>query len=112
MALNVPFHSSHALELRPLWEALPRSSHLRELITCRCRRCSYYGHGGITDALAADVLLPAVRANASLRARVIDGGDGQLDAAREAEALVAARARRGRRGEPAAVAAGAALVAL
>jgi hypothetical protein len=45
--------------LRPLFEALPRNTHLRTLV------CS---DNGITEAFAADALLPAVRANASLRA--------------------------------------------
>jgi hypothetical protein len=44
--------------LRPLLEALPRNTHLRTLV------CS---DNNITAAFAADVLLPAVRANASLR---------------------------------------------
>ena len=74
--------------LGPLFDALPRNSHLRVL------RC---WHTGMSAAFARDVVLPAVRANTSLR---------ELDASQrwdghryrpappellEAEALVAAR---------------------
>jgi hypothetical protein len=44
--------------LRSLFEALPHNTHLRTL-SCL--------HNGITEAFARDVLLPAVRANTSLR---------------------------------------------
>jgi hypothetical protein len=44
--------------LRPLLEALPRNAHLREL------NCA---HNGASADFAADVALPAVRANSSLR---------------------------------------------
>jgi hypothetical protein len=43
--------------LRPLFEALPRNTHLREL---RCH------DDGMSEAFARDALLPAVRANSSL----------------------------------------------
>jgi hypothetical protein len=71
--------------LRPLFEALPRNSHLRTLGCNRANRDS------ITGAFAADVLLPAVRANASLRELITtdDGTEGE----REAKALVARRSR-------------------
>jgi hypothetical protein len=69
--------------LRPLFEALPRNSHLREL------NCA---HNNLTDGFARDVLLPAVRDNTSMRTLITHGGYGrQLDAALEAEALVARR---------------------
>jgi hypothetical protein len=44
--------------LRPLFEALPRSTHLR---TLDCY------HNDATEACTRDVLLPLVRANTSLR---------------------------------------------
>jgi hypothetical protein len=66
--------------LRPLFEALPRATHLRKL---------YVHHNDISAAFAADVLLPAVRANASLRALCV-GGDEH--AARAAEHAVDRRA--------------------
>jgi hypothetical protein len=77
--------------LRPLFEALPRNSHLREL--------NCLGND-VTDAFAADVLLPAVRANANLHTLITHPHyEPQPDAAREAVALVA---RRGGPGEAAA----------
>jgi hypothetical protein len=69
--------------MRPLFEALPGNSHLRQL------KCS---GNGITDEFARDVLLPAVRANTSLRTLVThEIYEQPLDAAREAEALVKSR---------------------
>jgi hypothetical protein len=68
--------------MRPLFEALPRNSHLRTL------DCSY---NGISDAFAADVLLPAVRANNSLHTLVAHVLERSADAAREAEELVKSR---------------------
>jgi hypothetical protein len=65
-----------------------RASHLREL------DCA---DNGICDnAFAAGVLLPAVRANASLRALRLAAGAqaGAENPAREAEALVARRSAR------------------
>jgi hypothetical protein len=68
---------------RLLFEALPGNSHLRTL------DCS---HNGISPAFAADVLLPAVRANTSLRTLVMHViFEPQLNAAREAEDVVNAR---------------------
>jgi hypothetical protein len=67
----------------PLLQALPRNTHLREL-TC--------GSNDMSDAFARDVLLPAVRANGSLRTLVMHViFEPQLDAAREAEDVVNAR---------------------
>jgi hypothetical protein len=68
--------------LRPLLEALPAATHLRKL------DCSL---NDMTEALAADVLLPAVRANASLRA-LHASGKLQTD---EAERIVRSRAAAG-----------------
>jgi hypothetical protein len=72
--------------LRPLFEALPANSHLREL------DCSM---NNISDAFAADVLLPAVRANTSLRVLCAFTNARQPDAACEAQALVARRSGQG-----------------
>jgi hypothetical protein len=66
--------------LGPLVDALPLNTHLRTLI---CRG------SGASDAFARERLLPAVRANTSLR-RLTTELDS--DAAREAETLVAQRA--------------------
>jgi hypothetical protein len=67
--------------LRPLFDALPANTHLRTL---------YCSNNRLSDAFVRDALLPAVRANSSLRelwaGRVWDA------AAREAEALVQRRA--------------------
>jgi hypothetical protein len=68
--------------LRPLFEALPANSHLREL-NCSDNRMS--------DTFAADVLLPAVRANTSLRTLITHKDVPHSDAAREATVLVARR---------------------
>jgi hypothetical protein len=56
--------------LRALFEALPANTHLRKL------ECSY---NFINNAFAADVVLPAVRANASLRQVELDGLLGDVD---------------------------------
>jgi hypothetical protein len=67
--------------LRPLFDALPANTHLRELDI---------SHSNMTATFARDVLLPAVRANTSLRKL-----DAESDVAHpgvaEATALVAAR---------------------
>ena len=75
--------------LAPLFEALPRNSHLRELQCC---------FTGPSEAFARDVALPAVRANTSLRELcgnqdwVFVKQDGEAPPEwLEAEALVAAR---------------------
>jgi hypothetical protein len=82
-ALDVSHLRLSDIGLRPLFEALPGNSHLREL------NCA---HNNITDAFAADVLLPAVRDNATLRTLIMHAlGERTSDAAREAEALVKSR---------------------
>jgi hypothetical protein len=66
--------------LRPLFEALPSNTHLRRLF------CPF---NDITGAFARDVLLPAVRANTSLR-KLVTGAD--FESAVEAERIVSSRA--------------------
>jgi hypothetical protein len=68
--------------LHPLFEALPGNAHLRTLDS------SYNDN---SKAFAALVLLPAVRANTSLRTLSTHAHGRQSDAAREAEALVKSR---------------------
>ncbi len=68
--------------VRPLLEALPANTHLRTL------RCS---DNNMTEVLARDVLLPAVRANTSLRTLV--AGERETASEAEAVALVARRSR-------------------
>jgi hypothetical protein len=65
--------------LRALLEALPQNTHLRRL------DCSY---NGMSEACARDVLLPAVRANTSLRMLVIEPN---FESKLEAEAVVSSR---------------------
>jgi hypothetical protein len=79
-----------AAGLRPLLEALRRNSQLRVLDVAG---------NGVSESFAADVLLPAVRVNTSLRKLRADawyagdcGGAIQLRECTEAVALVAARA--------------------
>jgi hypothetical protein len=67
----------------PVVEALRHNTHLTKL-DCRCNLMS--------EVFASARLLPAVRANASLRELVASDHDGH-SAARTAEALVAARAQ-------------------
>jgi hypothetical protein len=82
-ALDVRYSHLGDAGLRPLFQALPGNSHLRTL------DCST---NFISPAFAAHVLLPAVRANTSLRTLITRSFyEPQLDAAREAEALVARR---------------------
>jgi hypothetical protein len=68
--------------LGPLFAALPANTHLRELDVA---------YNYMTEAFVRDVLLPAVRANASLRKLGATSYDHHSEV-REAEALVAARA--------------------
>jgi hypothetical protein len=73
--------------MRPLLAALAANTHLRSL-TC--------GGNDITEALAADVLLPAVRANGSLRALDLganetDSWPGERDAEMHVNGRLAAR---------------------
>jgi hypothetical protein len=81
--LNV--YGLHGDTLHALLHALPHNTHLR---TLRCG--SKYTWDGMTDTVACDVLLPAVRANSSLHKLTVQG-DGL--AHREARALVAARGK-------------------
>jgi hypothetical protein len=67
--------------LRPLFDALPRNSHLRAL---------YVSRNSMSEAFARDVLLPAVRANTSLTE--LDVGGGGDTSASEAEQFVTRRA--------------------
>jgi hypothetical protein len=69
--------------MAPLFEALPANTHLRTL------KCS---GNRITGAFAAAVLLPAVRANASLRDLATTSMGVDTPALREAEAIVNGRA--------------------
>jgi hypothetical protein len=78
-ALNIIGCDLGDAALAPLVDALPSNTHL---LTLLC------GGNRMSGAFARNRLLPAVRANASLRRLAADGG-----AAAEAEALVAARAR-------------------
>jgi hypothetical protein len=79
-ALDVSFSDLRDAGLRPLFDALPANTHLRKL------NC---GDNALSDAFARDALLPAVRANSSLRELKTWL---QSDAAREAGALVRRRA--------------------
>jgi hypothetical protein len=70
--------------LRPLFQALPANTHLR-VLTCHTNY--------VSDAFAADALLPAVRANKGLRrlyAWNVHGGKGN-ELAHEAECVVLLR---------------------
>jgi hypothetical protein len=67
--------------MRPVVEALRHNTHLTKL------HCSW---NVMSEAFARNELLPAVRANASLR-KLIASESGRQVAAREAQALVAAR---------------------
>ncbi len=79
-ALSVSFSDLGDAGLRPLFDALPANTHLRAL-DCECNELS--------DAFVRDALLPAVRANASLRK--LETGLWSEDA-RAAEALAQRRA--------------------
>jgi hypothetical protein len=83
-ALDVHYCGLSDAGVHPLFEALPGNTHLREL------KCSV---NRFTEAFATDVLLPAVRANTSLRTLTATHPvfQRQLDAELEAEALVAGR---------------------
>ncbi len=82
--LNVSYNSLGDEGLRPLVNALPANTHLRTL--------NVVGGNDMSAAFARDVLLPAVRANTSLRSLGASFGHGNDLSVREAEALVAARA--------------------
>jgi hypothetical protein len=81
--LDVSYSDLGDAGLRPLLEALPHNTHLRTLLIA---------HNDVSDALAADVLLPAVHANTSLRVLRAGAWGGAHAALRESQALVAARA--------------------
>jgi hypothetical protein len=78
MELNVSWCDLGDDGLRALFDALPYNTHLRSLMC--------YGND-MSDAFARDVLLPAVRANTSLRTLSV----GLPASACEAQALVAQR---------------------
>jgi hypothetical protein len=90
--LKISYFDARATDLAPLLDALPRNTHLRSL-RCAC--------GGPTNAFVREQLMPAVRANASLRVLRLnlttdeeDKAEGSEEAhalLRQAEALVAAR---------------------
>jgi hypothetical protein len=65
--------------LRPLMDALPRNTHLRDL---------YLSGDGMSEAFARDVLLPAVRANTTLT-QLLGAGSGAAE--REAAQFVQQR---------------------
>jgi hypothetical protein len=79
--LNVSRSRLDDAALRPLFNALPANTHLRTL---------EMSHNNMSEAFARDVLLPAVRANASLRT-LCALSDVVHPGAAEATALVAAR---------------------
>jgi hypothetical protein len=83
--LYVPFCALGDVGLAPLVDALPRSTHLREL---------YCKGNAMSDEFARDNFLPAIRANTSLR--MLEASDKDIinvpDEVHEAEALVKARA--------------------
>jgi hypothetical protein len=81
--LNVSYCDLGDVGLRPLFEALPRNTHLR---TLRC------GDNNMSEELARDVLLPAVRANTSLTTLwTLEAHAGAV----EAQAIVERRAAEG-----------------
>jgi hypothetical protein len=82
--LNLEWGHLNDAALRPLFEALPRNTHL---CTLNVRE------NDLSEAFARDVLLPAVHANTSLRTLVAYNPDYERGNAftREAQALVAAR---------------------
>jgi hypothetical protein len=79
--LEASWSGLHDAALRPLLEALPRNTYLRALDIC---------DADLNDAFARDVLLPAVRANTSLRT-LHAWSNIERPGAVEATALVAAR---------------------
>jgi hypothetical protein len=69
--------------LAPLMDALPRNTHLQRLVCC--------GGHAISKVFARERLLPAVRANSSLRDLTMHS---QHKAAHKAEAIVRSRTER------------------
>jgi hypothetical protein len=82
MELDVSANSLGDEELRPLLHALPANTHLRALNV---------SWSDMSEAFARDVLLPAVRANTSLRRLSARRFGVVSSVVREATALVAAR---------------------
>jgi hypothetical protein len=80
---NLAVNEAGLMALGPLLDALPLNTHLRTLSLGQVR---------CTDGFARDRLLPAVRANTSLRHLSAEHNTHDNDFLREAEALVAARA--------------------
>ena len=80
--LNLAGNDLGEANLAPIFEALPRSSTLKELI--------FYGET-ISREFARDVILPAVRANTSLRTLDFGPYGETLPELAEAQAIVAAR---------------------
>ncbi len=71
--------------LGPLCDALPRNSHLQGLEAVV---------NDMSDAFAAQRLLPAVRANTSLRNLAVDKGEGEENAPAAEEAMQLVKARK------------------
>jgi hypothetical protein len=80
--LDVSFCRLGDAGLRPLFAALPANTHLRTLDVAQ---------NGVSQACARDVLLPAVRANASLWLLIAHRPGDENAFTRQAEALVLAR---------------------
>jgi hypothetical protein len=81
--LDVPACDLGDAGMAPLLQALPHNTHLRKLDV---------SHSHMSEAFARDVLLPAVRANASLRSLTATWHGRGWPAEFEAEAVVARRA--------------------
>jgi hypothetical protein len=79
-SLSLPYANLRDVGLGPLLHALMGNTHLTELDI---------SGNGMSEECARDQLLPAVRANTSLRSLCMNG---DFDSAREAEALVESRA--------------------
>jgi hypothetical protein len=80
--LNIAYCALHDDDFGPLVDALPRNTRLR---TLRCHA------NFMTEAFARERLLPAVRANTSLRLLYAGAAYSDLPSAREAELLVDSR---------------------
>jgi hypothetical protein len=83
--LNVSYCNLGDVGLRPLFEALPRNTHLRSM---------FVNINDMREAFARDVLLPAVRANTSLTKLEAAQYNILLESARKAERIVAQRSAR------------------
>jgi hypothetical protein len=84
--LNVSGWQLGDVGLRPLFDALPHNSHLR-ILNCM-------GNNMSSEALARDVLLPAVRANTSLKHLWVLHPAPEWDSMREMADILARRAAR------------------